>query len=93
MRGYFYGRYVDRVFVTGQAEYRQYFWKRLGFVVFGAFGNVAEKFSDLRFRYTNISAGAGLRLLFNRDEKVNLRVDVGIGRETSGVYFDLEEAF
>lgn len=93
MRGYFYGRYVDRVFVTGQAEYRQYFWKRLGFVVFGAFGNVAENFGDLRFRDTEVSVGAGLRCVFNKAEKVNLRVDVGIGRETSGVYFGLEEAF
>ncbi len=93
MRGYFYGRYVDRVLVTSQVEYRQYFWKRLGFVVFAAAGNVAEQFKELRFRETNISAGAGLRLLFNKAEKVNLRVDVGIGRETSGVYFGLEEAF
>ena len=93
MRGYFYGRYVDQCYLTGQAEYRQYFWKRLGFVVFGAFGNVANAFKDLSFKDTNISAGAGLRLIFNEAEKVNLRVDLGFGSESNGVYFGLEEAF
>jgi outer membrane protein assembly factor BamA len=93
MRGYFYGRYVDQCYLTGQAEYRQYFWKRLGFVVFGAFGNVANAFKDLSVKETNISAGAGLRLIFNEAEKVNLRVDLGFGSESNGVYFGLEEAF
>jgi hypothetical protein len=35
----------------------------------------------------------GARFLFNKAENVNLRADIGFGRETSGVYFGLEEAF
>lgn len=31
--------------------------------------------------------------LFNKEEKVNIRVDFGVGRNTNGVYFRLEEAF
>jgi hypothetical protein len=31
--------------------------------------------------------------MFNQEEKVNLRVDFGVGKNTSGVYFGLEEAF
>lgn len=93
MRGYFYGRYVDRYYVAGQVEYRQYFWQRLGFVVFAGLGDVANGYRDFALREFKVSAGAGLRLKFNQEEKVNLRVDLGVGRETSGVYFGLEEAF
>ena len=42
---------------------------------------------------TEFAVGAGLRYLFNKEEKVNLRVDFGVGRNTTGVYFGLEEAF
>lgn len=93
MRGYFYGRYVDRYYVAGQVEYRQYFWQRLGLVVFAGLGDVANGYRDFALREFKVSAGAGLRLKFNQEEKVNLRVDLGVGRETSGVYFGLEEAF
>jgi outer membrane protein assembly factor BamA len=93
MRGYFYGRYVDNYYVTGQAEYRQYFWNRLGFVVFGGLGDVGHGARDFALKDFKISAGAGLRLKFNEEEKVNLRVDLGIGRDINGVYFGLEEAF
>jgi len=34
-----------------------------------------------------------LRLLFNEAEHVNLRVDLGFGPSTNGLYFGLEEAF
>jgi hypothetical protein len=35
-----------------------------------------------------------LIFLFNKKEKVNLRVDVGFGNDgNSGIYFGIEEAF
>jgi len=41
-----------------------------------------------------LSVGAGLRFLFNKEEKVNLRMDIGIGQNgNTGIYFGLEEAF
>jgi outer membrane protein assembly factor BamA len=94
MRGYFYGRYRDNFYGMLQAEYRQYFWKRLGFVVFGGAGNVSHNileydFSDLKYSY-----GAGLRFLFNEKEKVNLRMDIGFGNDGNrGIYFGIQEAF
>jgi hypothetical protein len=40
------------------------------------------------------SVGAGLRFLFNKEEKVNLRMDIGFGSDGNrGVYFGIEEAF
>jgi outer membrane protein assembly factor BamA len=94
MRGYFEGRYVDNVYTTFQLEYRQYFWWRFGFVVFAGFGDVASDLSKFKLNELKPTYGFGLRFLFNKEEKVNLRVDVGIGNDgNSGVYFGIEEAF
>ena len=94
MRGYFEGRYRDRNYFMMQLEYRQYFWWKFGFVVFAGAGDVAPelmKFSLTKLKY---SYGLGLRFLFNKDEKVNLRMDLGFGNDgNSGIYFGIEEAF
>ncbi len=93
MRGYYQGRYRDKVYLATQAEYRAHLWKRFGYVLFAGFGDVAGRFNDFRLRAMKTSLGAGLRCRFSKAEKVNLRVDMGFGRNASGVYFGLEEAF
>jgi len=94
MRGYFYGRYRDNAYAMFQAEYRQYFWKKFGFVVFGGVGNVAERLVDYDFNTLKYSYGGGLRYLFNKEQKINLRMDIGIGQDgNTGIYFGIEEAF
>jgi outer membrane protein assembly factor BamA len=94
MRGYFKGRYRDRNFMTLQAEYRQYFTNRFGFVAFVSLGDVSEEITSLNLNDLKHSFGGGLRYLFNKKENVNLRMDIGIGRDgNTGVYFGIEEAF
>jgi outer membrane protein assembly factor BamA len=94
MRGYFNGRYRDNFYGMLQAEYRQYFWKRLGFAVFGGVGNVADNMLEYDFSTLKYSYGAGLRFLFNKDQKVNLRMDIGFGNDGNrGIYFGIQEAF
>jgi outer membrane protein assembly factor BamA len=94
MRGYFEGRYRDNIFATAQLEYRQYFWWRLSFVVFAGVGEVAPDLLSFRLRELKPSYGAGLRFLFNKEQRVNLRVDLGFGEDgNSGIYFGIEEAF
>ena len=94
MRGYFEGRYRDNVYLTIQLEYRQFFWWRLGYVLFVGTGAVADSPDKLRIDEFQVSYGAGLRFLFNEEQKINLRVDLGITRDgNTGIYFGLEEAF
>ena len=94
MRGYYMGRYRDNVHMMLQIEYRQYFWKRLGFVIFGGAGNVADQLMTYDFHTMKYSVGGGLRFQFNRKEKINLRMDIGYGFDGStGIYFGIEEAF
>ena len=94
LRGYFTGRYRDNVFMMLQLEYRQYFSKRFGFVVFGGAGDVTPELTAFNFNHLKFSYGGGLRFMFNQEEKVNLRVDMGFGIDgNSGIYFGIEEAF
>jgi hypothetical protein len=93
MRGYYYGRFRDKIYTAGQIELRTFFWKRLGGVVFGGMGNVSDNYKGLELRQSRFSFGGGLRFKFNQAEKINIRMDIGFGRGTSGVYFGMEEAF
>lgn len=94
MRGYFKGRYRDNVYSMAQLEYRRYFWRRLGFVVFAGLGDVAPGLMKFRFNDLKYSYGLGLRYLYNKKQKLNLRMDVGFGNDgNNGVYLGIEEAF
>jgi hypothetical protein len=93
MRGYYLGRYRDKDFVAVQVEYRGYVWGRFGVVAFAGAGQVMPRVADFRFGQLHYSGGAGIRFKFNEAEKVNLRVDMGFGQGTSGLYFGIEEAF
>ena len=93
MRGYYLGRYRDNKLLAVQAEYRtQLFWRIAG-VAFLGMGNVAERIPDFRVRTMLYSGGLGLRYKFDLMEKIYLRLDVGWGKSTSGVYFDVLQAF
>lgn len=94
MRGYFEGRYRDKNYVSLQTEFRQYFSKRLGFVAFAGIGDVSGEITDLNLKQLKYSFGGGLRYLFNKKENVNLRMDIGVGKDgNTGIYFGIEEAF
>jgi len=93
MRGYYEGRYRDRLYLAGQVEYRSHLFWKIGWVGFIGAGDVAPEIGAFKIRDFKISSGAGLRVLFNEAEHVNLRVDLGFGRDTNGLYFGLEEAF
>jgi outer membrane protein assembly factor BamA len=93
MRGYFQGRYRDKTYFTMQIEHRQYFWWRMGFVVFAGIGDVAPQITHFTSASMKPSYGIGLRFLFNEKRKINLRADIGFGKNSSGIYFGIQEAF
>ncbi len=93
MRGYYAGRYRDKNAATLQAEYRLPLFGRLGAVGFIGIGNVGPEFSDINFEELKYSYGGGLRLALNKKEKLNLRLDYGLGTGSQGFYLQLGEAF
>ena len=93
MRGYFEGRFRDNHFVSLQTEYRFPLWKRFGGVIFASTGIVGERFSAFESEYLRFAAGLGLRFVLDQKEHVNLRLDAGFGKASSGYYLTVSEAF
>lgn len=94
MRGYYDGRYKDLNQLILQGEYRFPVYKRFSAVAFGGAGNVSHDLSDYALNDLRFSYGAGLRFALNKKERLNLRLDYGIGQgKNSGFYIQLGEAF
>lgn len=93
MRGYIQGRYRDHVYAAGQAEYRTRIWWRFGGILFAGAGDVTPNLWKLQITYIKPTYGFGLRFTFDEEEKMDLRMDVGFGRGTAGVYFAVNQAF
>jgi outer membrane translocation and assembly module TamA len=93
MRGYKSGLLRDRNLITAQVEFRSRLWRRFGAVAFVGTGDVADDFSDFKLKNLKPSYGLGLRFKFNTRENVNLRMDLGFGDNTDGIYFGVQEAF
>jgi len=93
LRGYLRGRFRDKVYTALQAELRLPLFWRLGAVLFGAAGEVAPSLEALDFSEPKLAAGAGLRLLLNRSQGLNLRLDVALSSEGPAFYIRAMEAF
>ena len=93
MRGFYEGRYRDNNAIVFQAEYRRKLFWLLGFTLFADIGQVAPRydaFNNQSWRYTY---GAGLRLMLDKTQKINLRIDVAVGNNALLPYFTIGEAF
>ena len=90
MRGYFSGRYRDRDTVSTQIEWRQRLSWRHGIALWAGAGTLAARPSDLGEQVLP-SVGAGYRFMFK--PRVNVRLDLGIGRDSAGFYFQVGEAY
>jgi hypothetical protein len=93
LRGYYDGRYRDKHAATLQAEYRRRLTGRWGIVAFAGAGGVAPNLNSFQLRNTRPSGGLGVRYLISKSEGINLRLDFGFGKGSSGVYFTGGEAF
>ncbi|MDZ4715644.1 MAG: BamA/TamA family outer membrane protein [Cytophagales bacterium] len=92
MRGYFGGRYRDKMYITTQAEYRFPIYWRFGGVAFASAGQVADHFSQFDFSRFHYAGGAGIRFSVLPKENLNLRFDVAYG-DRFNYYIVLAEAF
>lgn len=91
MRGYYKGRYRDKNDIDFVAELRQHVWRRNGIVVWAGAGTVFPRFEELRWKRILPEAGIGYRWEFK--DRVNVRLDFGIGRNSTGFLFGINEAF
>jgi len=94
MRGTIMGRYRDKSYYVIQSEYRmpQLVW-RFGLILFAGIGDVAPSVGKIMISTVKPTYGFGIRFRFDELEKVEVRMDVGFGKGTSGIYFDINQAF
>jgi outer membrane protein assembly factor BamA len=92
LRGYFDGRYRDRDGILLQAEYRLPVWWRFGLAGFAGIAQVADGIIHLAVNRFWFAGGLGLRFFWNARERINLRLDYGIGNNSTGLYITVTEA-
>lgn len=93
MRGYYEGRYRDQNGALVQGELRFDLVGRLGGVVFGSVGLLGDERRLLRADDPKWAGGGGLRFTLNRPDHLNIRLDYGLGRQSTGLYLTIGEAF
>lgn len=94
MRGYYEGRYADKNLFGLQSEFRFHITGRFGMVAFAAMGRVGNTVAGaFSLEGLKPSVGTGLRYAIDKKEKLNLRLDFGVGKNSTGFYFNLIEAF
>lgn len=92
LRGFYYGRYMEKNLIFSQVEYRFPVWSFIGMTLFAGAGEVAQKLSQFG-EHPRLAAGLGLRFMLDKDQKINLRLDMSFnGRESYG-YLNILEAF
>jgi outer membrane protein assembly factor BamA len=93
LRGYYLGRYRDRHYAAIQAEYRLHIAWRIGMTAFAGVGDVFGPYSQASLSAFKPSAGGGIRFMMDKKDQVNLRLDFGVGRQSTGFYIGFGEAF
>lgn len=91
LRGYYDGQYRDKDVVSAQVEYRKQLNWRHGYVLWLGTGALADSPANLGQHPLLPTVGAGYRFEIKPD--MNLRLDLGLGRDTAGFYFQIAEAF
>jgi hypothetical protein len=96
LRGYTWGRFRDESLMFLLVEYRHMFLApgteepgKHGIVVWVGSGTIAPSPGEAEHFIPNF--GVGYR--FELQPRSNIRIDFGIGRETSGIYMNFNEAF
>jgi hypothetical protein len=92
LRGYERGRYRDNMMYAVQAEYR---WQPLDRWIFTTFAGVGEVAEDYSSFFSNFlpAAGIGTRFVLSPKHKLNLALDVAVGKHGTEFYFGIGEAF
>ena len=93
LRGYFKGRYRDRQLLIAETEARYRLSKSFAAVAFAGLGAVAHETSAFSAKEVLPSYGGGLRYQITPKQKINLRVDIGVGKGDPQFYLYVLEAF
>ena len=94
LRGYLWGQLRDKSMAYAITEYRhKMYWKgettRHSLVGWVALGSIFDNVSEITYGVPNYGIGYRLEI----QPRASLRLDYGIGTNTSGFYFNFQQAF
>jgi hypothetical protein len=92
-RGYRKARYLDRVLLAFQGEYRAPVWWRISLVGFAGLGNVAPQFRDLQLETLRPTLGAGIRIGVRDRDDLQIRGDMAYGQDSLRFYLGVGDSF
>jgi hypothetical protein len=93
LRGYYEGRYRDKMMVALQGEYRFNIVWRIKGTLFASTGNVAPTLSQFNIKQAKYTYGGGIRFRVN-PALVHVRCDLGVTSAGKvAIYFTASEAF
>ena len=93
IRGYTKGQHRGEQLYDLQGEYRWNFYNKWGMVAFGAIATVVDKLDELSFKGLLPGVGVGIRYMAVPSEKINIGIDVAVGKDDWGLYFRIGEVF
>lgn len=93
MRGYYGGRYRDRNYAALQGEYRFPINARFSGVAFASLGEVAPEIDQFNSDNLRVAGGFGGRFRIDPNQKINLRLDIGVSEDGVYTYINFMEAF
>jgi hypothetical protein len=91
--GYFLGRYRDRSLLAAQIQYRYGFSPRAAVAFLYGVGSVAPSFNAQKLATRHQAFAVGLRYILDPVNRLPLRLDYGLGKDSDGVYFGAGEIF
>jgi len=86
-------KYINNIVYLSQAEYRRWIWGRFGAVAFVGMGNNLNNWNNHILEGMVFMYGAGMRFRLLEDDKLNFRLDVGMGNGSPSVFMTIREAF
>lgn len=98
LRAYDSKRFIDKVRIASRAESRVFpfsgsFSEKVGFVIFAETGQVSPEVKEISFEDWHWSVGGGLRFTILPEEKLNLRMDFGVGDDSVNFMVNAREVF
>jgi hypothetical protein len=93
MRGFYKGRFRDKLAYFIQGEYRFHIFWRISAALFGGLGQASERITLFAFDQTKFAYGFGFRFMLIPEERILGRLDLGFSKYDTQFYLSFSEAF
>ncbi len=93
LRGYSEGKYRGKQVYAVQTELRQHIHKKFGMIGFLGVGSAVDAFNEISDSELLPSVGIGFRYLMIPQEKINIGIDFGVGKDDWSLAFKIGETF